>query len=71
MMLHRYLDKFSKKFWDKHPSVYVTLAAWGVMALTAEPNFGSIMVHLTLSTTFLLAIVLLARHEGWRKGRGL
>jgi hypothetical protein len=59
--LHDRLDLISNKFWDRHPSIYVACATWGV---------GSIFIHqFVLSTVLITAIVLLARHEGWRKGR--
>lgn len=62
------MDRLIDKFWDKHPSIYVALAAWGIMAFTAQPTLASMMVHFGFSTIFLATIVLLARHEGWRKG---
>ena len=57
------------KFWDAHPSTYIALITWGTMALTAQPTIGSILVHIVLSTALLTALVLSARHEGWRKGK--
>jgi hypothetical protein len=59
--LHDKLDGISSAFWDKNPSIYVACAAWGV---------GSIFLHQFIMSTLLLAVLwLLARHEGWRKGR--
>jgi hypothetical protein len=61
--LHDCLDRISDKFWNKHPSIYVACATWGV---------GSIFIHqFVMSTILIAAIVVLARHEGWRRGRGL
>lgn len=61
--IHRHLDRVSGRFWNKQPSIYVACATWGV---------GSIFIHqFILSTVLIAAIVLLARHEGWRKGKGL
>jgi hypothetical protein len=47
-------DKWSGVFWDAHPSVYV----------------GLYFLHqLLISAVLLIALWILARHEGWRRGR--
>ena len=59
--LRNKFDLISGRIWDGHPSVYVACLAWGM---------GLYFLHqLIISGVLLLALWILARHEGWRKGR--
>lgn len=52
------------KFWLKHPSTYVALAAWGATGFMAQPTFASLIVHIVVTPVLLVGVIWLARHEG-------
>ena len=59
--MHNRLEEVSSKFWDRSPSLYIACMTWGL---------GLVFLHqMIISAALLAAMWILARHEGWRKGK--
>jgi hypothetical protein len=60
-LMHDQMERFSSKFWDRSPSVYVGCITFGL---------GAWFIHqFIMSALLITAIIILARHEGWRRGQ--